>query len=149
MSHIYMYVIVYLCMYVCMCVWVGVFIYACICIYMYIICIHIFPFLSYLQMEQLEQLSIVVRKSIVYLRDYQIYKKKLVFMSSYPKTTKGLMVVRSKWNFYPNLWFSLTSACRSDFILGNHKRIHVRSSWEMAEHHFLAGRVSVHIKDQG
>lgn len=103
MSHIYMYVIVYLCMYVCMCVWVGVFIYACICIYMYIICIHIFPFLSYLQMEQLEQLSIVVRKSIVYLRDYQIYKKKLVFMSSYPKTTKGLMVVRSKWNFHPNL----------------------------------------------
>lgn len=87
MSHIYMYVIVYLCMYVCMCVWVGVFIYACICIYMYIICIHIFPFLSYLQMEQLEQLSIVVRKSIVYLRDYQIYKK---ILCSCPVTQRPL-----------------------------------------------------------
>lgn len=39
-----------------------------------------------------------------HLRDYQIcFKKKMVFMFSYPKSTEEVMVVRNKWNFDHNL----------------------------------------------
>lgn len=33
----------------------------------------------------------------------------MVFMSGYPKSPEEVMVVRNKWNFAPNLWFSVAS----------------------------------------
>lgn len=61
-------------------------------------------------MEQLEQLYTVVKEVLDILETIKyVFLKKMVFMSGYPKSPVEVMVVRNKWNFAPNLWFSVAS----------------------------------------
>lgn len=60
-------------------------------------------------MEPLEQLYTVVKGILDFLETIKYVKKKMVFMFSYPKSTEEVMVIRNKWNFDPNLWFSVAS----------------------------------------
>lgn len=71
------------------------------CIYMYIVCIYIFPSLSL--NGAVEQLYTVVKGVLDILETIKYVLKKMVFMFSYPKSTEEVMVVRNKWNFDHNL----------------------------------------------
>lgn len=66
------YICVYLGMHVCMCV--GVFRYVCTCIYMYIVCIYIFPYLSL--NGAVGTITHCGERNPGLLRDYQICLKK-------------------------------------------------------------------------
>lgn len=139
------YICVYLGMHVCMCV--GVFRYVCTCIYMYIVYIYIFPYLSL--NGAVGTIIHCGERNPRLLRDYQICLKKMVFMFSYPKSTEEVMVVRNKWNFDPNLWFSVASVGVISFRVTTGGYTPARHLLGGSQASFLAGTISEHIKGQG
>lgn len=100
-------------------------------------------------MEPLEQLYTVVKGILDFLETIKYVKKKMVFMFSYPKSTEEVMVVRNKWNFDPNLWFSVASVGVISFQVtagGYTPARHLPGGSQVS---FLAGTISEHIKGQG